>query len=57
MALLARFLRSGFALLQCKPLTATWNVSRVQGDGEKEASVGEDEEEEKDRVYYNDANR
>ena len=57
MALLARSLRFGFALSQCTPLTATWNVSRVQGDCKKEASIGEDKEEEKDRVYYNDANR
>ncbi len=43
-------LRFRFALSQSTPLTAAWNVSGVDGNGEEEAGVGEGEEEEKDRV-------
>lgn len=43
-------LRFRFALLQSTPLNAAWNVSRVDGNGEEEAGIGEDEEEEKDRI-------
>lgn len=46
-----------FALSQSTPLTAAWNISGVDGNSKEEASVGEDEEEKKDSIYYKDANR
>ena len=42
--------RFRFTLSQSRPLTAAGNVSRVDGNGEEEAGVGEDEEEEKNRI-------
>lgn len=46
-----------FALSQSTPLTAAWNISGIDGNGKYEAGVGENEEEEKDRVCHKDANR
>ena len=55
-ALFAQSLRFCFVLSQCTPVFATWNVTRIHGNGKEEAGIGEDEEEEKDRIYHKDAN-
>ena len=57
MTLVALYLGFCFVLLQSIPLTTAGNVSGINGDGIEEAAVGEDEEEEEDRIQYKDTNR
>ena len=57
MTLIALYLGFCFVLLQSIPLIAAGNVSGINGNGIEEAAVGEDEEEEEDRIQNKDTNR
>ena len=56
-ALMALSLPFCLILPQSAPLTATWNISWIDGNGIKETGVSEGEEGKKDRVYHKDADR